>query len=341
MAGNDLVSEVEQFVKAGFTALWVQSHEHEEAIKQLIELCGKRKWEIGYWDADQGLKGSDKIAQQRTADEMKKEPAWYDKKALKLVQDMEKIATKTKAQRTIFVLKNLHRREYMENSALLQAVLNSIAVGKAAEFGWCLVVMAPTISIPVEWDNDFVVVNHELPNREQLWEIAQGIAQKNELPKDDNGKQMVLDAATGMTRRAAEGAFSLSIVRKKPFDPEIVQSLKAQAIKRRNLMTLYEGDDTFDKMGGIDQFKAYCEKILGKRRTNPLLYPKGLLLLGVPGSGKSQAVKCLGNATNRPVLSLDVGQLRSKFQGETDQNTRDALRIADSINWSPSTVMCW
>jgi ATP-dependent 26S proteasome regulatory subunit len=292
MANIDIATEVEQYVKAGFPAIWVQSQEHEEAIKQLTLLCEKRKWEIGYWDADQGFKGSDNLTSQRTAEEIKKEPVWYDKKPLALIKDMQKLAQKSKAKRTLFILKNFHRRDFLENNAVLQAV----------------------------------------PSKDQLWEIAQAIAHKSELPKTEDEKQTILDAAVGMTRRAAEGAFSLSIVKKKPFDAEIVQSLKAQAIKRRGLLTLYEGDDKFEDLGGLDHFKQYAMKLLGKRRHNPLLYPKGLLLLGVPGSGKSAAVKCLGNATGRPVLSLDVGALRSKFQGETDHNVRDALKIADAMS---------
>lgn len=326
-----MVTEVDEFVRASFPAIWIQSNEHEEAIRQLVDLCQTRKWELAYWDMDKGLQGSDNIVNQRTSADAQKEPKWYDKKPVPLVQDMQTIAKKSKANRTLFIFKNFHREEFTKNIALLQAMLNSIALGKAAENGWCAIILSPTVAIPLEWSNSFVVVNHELPDRDELWKIAQSIATKQELPKTDEAKHAVLSAAVGMSRTASEGAFALSVVKDKPFDPHIIQSLKGQAIKQKGLLTLFEGDDSFDQMGGLHNFRDYTLKLLGQQQTNPLLYPKGLLLLGVPGSGKSQAVKCLGNATKRPVLTLDMGSLRSKFQGETDQNTREALKIADAM----------
>jgi AAA+ superfamily predicted ATPase len=326
-----MVDEVDEFVQAAFPAIWIQSNEHTDAIRQLIDLCSKRKWEIAYWDHDKGLEGSDKITKQRTSADAAKEPKWYGNKALPLIQDMQNIAKKTDAARTLFVFKNFHRDEFTKVGPILQAMANSVALGKTKEQGWCAIILAPLVNIPTEWQNLFVVVNHELPDREELWDMATKLAMKNELPKTEEAKNHVLSAAIGMSRSAADGAFALSIVKGKPFDPQIVQSLKGQSIKQKGLLTLYEGDDTFDNMGGLHQFREYTTKLLGKQQTNPLLYPKGLLLLGVPGSGKSQAVKCLGNATGRPVLSLDVGSLRSKFQGETDSNTREALKIADAM----------
>lgn len=323
------VKEIDEFVCASFPAIWLQSAEHDDTIRQLIELCQLRKWELAYWDADKGLEASENIANQRPSSD--KDPKWYDKKPLALIQDMQKLAEKSKAPRTLFIFKNFHREEYTKNGAILQALANSVALGKGADNAWCAIVLSPTVAIPLEWQNSFVVVNQELPNREELKKLAMGLAQKSELPKTEDDWSAVLSAAVGMTRTAAEGAFSLSIVKHKPFCPSIVQSLKGQAIKQRGLLTLYEGDDSFDNMGGLENFRDITMRLLNKRHDNPLLFPKGLLLLGVPGSGKSQAVKCLGNATNRPVLSLDVGSLRSKFQGETDANVRDALKIADAM----------
>ena len=326
-----MVDEVDEFVQAAFPAIWIQSNEHEDAIRQLIEKCEERKWEIAYWDQDKGLEGSEKITKQRTSADASKEPVWYGGKALQLIKDMQSIAKKTDADRTLFVFKNFHRDEFIKVGPILQSMANSVALGKTKDQGWCAVILSPVVNIPTEWQNLFVVVNHELPDRDELWAMATKMAMKNELPKTEAGKNAVLSASIGMSRSAADGAYALSIVKGKPFCPSIVQTLKGQAIKQKGLLTLYEGDDTFDNMGGLQQFRQYTTKLLGKQQTNPLLFPKGLLLLGVPGSGKSQAVKCLGNATGRPVLSLDVGSLRSKFQGETDSNTREALKIADAM----------
>lgn len=325
-------SLVETYVRANCSALWIRAIEHEEVIEQLVHMCNGRGWEIGYWDAAAGFKGSDKLIAQRNAADAAKEPKWYDKKPLNLIEDMATLAAKTEATRTLFIFKNFHRREFIDNPAILQAVLNSIVAGKSRSPSWCFIVLSPDVKIPREWENDFLVVEHELPDREALWKLAERQAEPGELPEEEDAKQRMLDAAVGLSNRAAEAAFGISLARKQPFSPAIIQDLKKQEVSRRGLLSIYDGDDTFESMGGIDNFKRYTMRLLNRPRGgNPLLYPKGLLLLGIPGSGKSQAVKCLGNAVQRPVLSLDMGALRSKFQGETDQNTRDALKIADAM----------
>lgn len=334
-----LAEEVNEYMRAGFAGLWVQSSEHDEAIRELARMCLKEHWTLGFWDADQGLRGTKDLNIQRPSNE--KDGEWYNKKPLQFINDMPQLASKCGTAnrdehpdmhtRTLFILKNFHRRDFLENTGILQAIQNSIAAGKAAAHPWCICVLSPVMAVPVEWDVDFVAVTHQLPGKEQLWSVAEGLAQPGELPKEPNTKSEMLEACAGMTLRGAENAFSLSIVKKKPFAPQVIWDLKAQALKKRGLVTLYEGDERFAQIGGLQNFKQFTTKLLGKRTTNPLLYPKGLLLLGVPGSGKSQAVKCLGNETGRRVLSMDMGALRSKFQGETDQNMREALRLADAM----------
>jgi SpoVK/Ycf46/Vps4 family AAA+-type ATPase len=327
----DMPLEVDQYMKAGFSGIWIRSNEHEDAVQDLINMCTKNEWEIAHWDMDKGLLGSKKINDQRTPEEAQADPVWYNKKPYKLIAEMGTLAANTKAVRTLFILKNFHRKDFLDNSTILQAVQNSMAQGKTADHPWCICILSPFMDIPVEWDADFVAVDHALPTREQLWTIAEELAEDGELPTKPADKMLLLEAASGLTRRGAEGAYSLSIVKKKPFDPSVVWDLKAQALKKKGLLTLYEGDASFEAMGGLDQFKDFTSRLLEKKTDNPLLFPKGLLLLGIPGSGKSQAVKCLGNSTGRRVLSLDIGALRSKWQGETDANIREALATADAM----------
>lgn len=331
---SQTVEEVARYIRAAHPCIWVQCIDSAEFQRELIFKCeAMQTWAFCDWDADEGLKGDARVMNQRSADEIKKEPVWYDKKPVSLIKDAHKIAAKTKQPRTIFVLKNFHRKEFMENTAILQALINSARQAQQAEkFSYTFIVLSPLLCIPAELESEFVVVEQALPDRPRLWSAMSSIAQADELPKTEEERQMVLDAAVGLSVRAAEGALALTIVDKKPFDVATIQKHKAQAVKRSGLLTISSDPDTFEQMGGLSHFKDYTAKLLRRRPANPLLNPKGLLLLGVPGSGKSQAVKCLGNATNRPVLCMDVGALRSKYQGETDQNMRNALRIADAMS---------
>jgi SpoVK/Ycf46/Vps4 family AAA+-type ATPase len=142
----------------------------------------------------------------------------------------------------------------------------------------------------------------------------------------------VLDAAAGLTRMEAENAFSLSLVRQQQIRADAVWELKCQTLKKSGLLSLYRGNDDFSGLGGLSALKAFTKRaLLHPSRGNPLKRPRGVLLLSPPGCGKSQFCKCLGEETGRPVLILDVGSLMGSLVGQSEERTRQALRIIDAM----------
>ena len=123
----------------------------------------------------------------------------------------------------------------------------------------------------------------------------------------------ILDAASGLTHHEAEGAMALSITRHGEIRPEVVFELKAQALRKANLLSLHRGPETFADLGGLEAVKGFCRQAL---RGGPVR-PRGILLLGVPGTGKSFLAKALGNETGRPTLLLDLGSLMGSLVGQT------------------------
>jgi hypothetical protein len=195
------------------------------------------------------------------------------------------------------------------------------------------------VQVPLELEKLFVVVEHDLPGREQLAEIARGIAtEAGELP-DGDGLHRVLDASAGLTRFEAEGAYSLSLVRHQRIEPEAIWELKSGMLKKSGLLTLYRGGERFGDLGGLENLKAFCTRSLRQQgQSDPRRRPKGVLLLSPPGCGKSAYCKALGNEVGRPTLILDVGALMGSLVGQTEANIRQALKIADAM--SPCILMC-
>src|SRR4029077_15513085 len=170
-----------------------------------------------------------------------------------------------------------------------------------------VVVLSPLVQIPVELEKLFVVIEHALPDREQLERIAHELTadQPDDLPKGTD-LQRVLDAAAGLTRYEAEGAFALSLTRHNALRPDSIWAMKAQTLKKNNLLTLHRGQERFDSLGGLNTLKDFCRRAL---RPGQRVKPRGILMLGVSGSGKSCFAKALGNEVGRPTLLLDMGSL--------------------------------
>jgi len=343
-----LAEVVSEHVKAAFAGMWIQSHEHEDAIEELQRMCAARErsdWTVCHWDLQRGLLGHPEILDQQIVQDSKNpKTGVFFEKPQALLDAFPRIARDSEKSCTLLVLVNFHK--HWDNPKYIQTLSNVISQGKAGvrrehvdeTANFYVLILSPVVDVPVELDRQFVVLNHELPTKEQLWELMDNVVEKEELPSDDDTKSLVLQAASGLTRYEAEGAVSLSVLRTQDeetrlgrIEPEIIWDVKAKSLKKRGLLELYEGDASFSKMGGMDYFHQFSTKLLGRGVEDPKLFPKGLMLLGVPGSGKTQAVRCLGNDTRRRVLHMRMGTLRSKYVGESDNNLDQALKIADAM----------
>ena len=149
--------------------------------------------------------------------------------------------------------------------------------------------------------------------------------------------ERLLDAAAGLTRYEAEGAFSLSLVRHHRLVPESIWDLKTQSLRKAGLLTLHRGGERFADLGGLEAMKTFCSKALEAKSQGRKAIARGILLLGPAGSGKTAFAKALGNQTGRPTLLLDVGALMGSLVGSTEANVRQALRIADAM--APCVLM--
>ncbi len=317
-----LAERLAEFVRAAFTGLWVQSFEHDDAIAEIARLCRQQRWALATWDIDRGLsiagRSEDSASVVNATD------------PLAAIRSLGAMANPEGT--SLLVLRNFNR--FLNNIEVVQALDSAISAGKTGRT--FVVVLSAVVNIPVELERQFVVIEHDLPGRDQLERIARGIAtDPGELPEGD-GLTAVLDAAAGLTRVEAENALSLSLVRHNRVTPDVLWELKAQTLKKSGLLTLHRGGETFADLGGLEALKSFCTRALRAGRRADV-QARGVLLLGPPGSGKSACAKALGNETGRPTLLMDVGTLMGSLIGQTEERTRQALKIADAM--APCVIM--
>ena len=317
-----LTQQLNEYVSACFTGLWIQSHEHDDAVTEIAQVCRDEDWRLAVWDVEQGLQIP---VQNDEVDAAGGDP-------LAAIRSINALASADSS--AILVLRNFHR--FTSSAEIVQALAHQISQGKQNRT--FVVILAPSVHIPTELEHQFVVIEHDLPGREQLEEIARGIAvEDGELPDGDD-LNMVLDAAGGLTRYQAEGAFSLSLVRDGQIRPQAVWDLKCQTLKKSGLVSLHRGSESFDQLGGLDALKSFCARVMRRQRDpNPLKRPRGVMLLSPPGCGKSAFAKSLGVETGRPTLIMDIGALMGSLVGQTESNIRQALKMADAM--APAVLM--
>jgi hypothetical protein len=310
-----LTEQLTDYVHAAFSGLWVLTQEPDEAEREIAQLARGRGWKLACWDVAGGLRCLD--APHAAAEVGAGDPLAV-LRAVPTLADRDGTA--------LVLLHNYHR--YWNSPEVVQTAFAQLVAGKQQRT--FLVVLAPVVAIPVELEKLFVVLEHSLPDRAQLERIARELTADSpeDMPAGDD-LQRVLDAAAGLTRYEAEGSFALSLTRHNALRPEAVWELKAQALKKSNLLTLHRGGERFDGLGGLASLKDFCRRAL---RPGHSVRPRGVLLLGVAGSGKSAFAKALGNETGRPTLLLDVGALLGSLVGQSEANLRQALRVADAMS---------
>jgi hypothetical protein len=310
-----LAVQINDYVNACFTGLWVQTSEPDEAEREILQHARDHQWRVAVWDVARGVRLPG--AEGSATDAGSGDP----------LAALRSVATMADPNGTsLLLLHNFHR--FLSSPEVIQTLFTQLIAGK--ERRTFFVVLSPVVQIPVELEKLFVVIEHALPDREQLRAIARELTseQPSDLPTgDDLGR--VLDAASGLTRYEAEGAFALSLARHNAIRPEAIWELKAQTLRKNNLLTLHRGGERFDSLGGLANLKNFCRGVLTPGKS---VRPRGVLLLGVPGTGKSAFAKALGNETGRPTLMLDIGALMGSLVGETERNVRQALRIADAMS---------
>jgi len=238
----------------------------------------------------------------------------------------------------IFVFKDLH--PFIDNAEVNRWLRDAVTHFKGTQK--TLVLMSPVPSIPVELEKDVVVVEYPLPDMQELDEVLSqhlksSFGKKRVSPET---REKLLKAALGLTRDEADKVYrKADVVAGKLTESEvdIILSEKKQIIKRNGILEYLEVDETIDAVGGLSELKRWLTQranaFTERARQYGLPQPKGMLILGVPGCGKSLIAKTTARLWGLPLLRLDMGRVYDgSMVGRSEANLRNALRVAESIS---------
>jgi len=199
-----------------------------------------------------------------------------------------------------------------------------------------LVVLVGTFAIPADLDKELSTIEFDLPNRESLEVIARELLESVEVevpPEDELAK--VVDGALGLTEIEAQDAFSLSLVRNQQLDVQSVIDIKRGIVERSGILEFVDTPESLDSVGGLDILKDWLK--IRERGFSPearqfgVAPPRGLLLVGISGCGKSQVAKSISAAWKLPCIRLDVGRAMGSLVGESERNMRMVYQVTSAI----------
>ncbi|MDE5067750.1 MAG: AAA family ATPase, partial [Trichodesmium sp. St4_bin8_1] len=204
-----------------------------------------------------------------------------------------------------------------------------------------IILMSPVQNVPIELEKEVVVLDFPLPDMKELNQVLSGQLEsaKNRRISTET-REKLLKAALGLTKDEAEKVYRKAQVtagRLTEKEVDIVLSEKKQLIRRNGILEYIEKDETINAVGGLEELKHWLRQrsdaFTERAREYGLPQPKGMLILGIPGCGKSLIAKTTSGLWGLPLLRLDMGRVYDgSMVGRSEANLRNALRTAESIS---------
>ena len=206
-----------------------------------------------------------------------------------------------------------------------------------------ILIVGPLVRLPLEIEKFVTVINIPLPDRTDLEKRLEQVLgkdeQENPIKINDDLKKFHVDSALGMTDMEAKLAFQLAkqkVGLDKKEASRIIANEKEQIIKKSGILDYFQLNQDLDNtVGGLDNLKTWLKQrskaFESKAQKFGLKEPKGILLLGVPGCGKSLTAKCIASEWKQPLLRLDVGKIFQAEVGASENNIRQAIATAEAV----------
>jgi len=326
-----IAAEIETLIRARYPILYLVTSEELRAEEIVGEVAQRRQKKVFEWSCSSGMiPAGTSIQSQRSRNAATREPL------AALEQVIEQV------EPAIFVFKDFHPFLTRSNYAVIRR-LKEIALHLKNSFK-TIVIISPVQEIPVELEKEITVLNVPLPSREDLElllaKILEDVKQFKHISieLDAAGRERLLQAALGLTLGEAENVFAKIIVKDQRLTGDDVGEVfaqKQQIIRKSGLLDYYAATESFDHVGGLAVLKDWLNKrsvaFSTEARDFGLPSPKGMLLLGVQGCGKSLCAKAVSSRWQLPLLRFDMGRMFGSLVGSSEENVRRAIAVAESV----------
>lgn len=323
-------------LKARFPLLYISTWEEERAIYAIREVAEnvelvKTPRKVFTWSVTTGM-----IGEGLPAKDESKAPL----KALEIIERGDEAA--------IYILKDFHIflgcSSCKADVQVIRRLRDLVPALKTSPAPKNVIIIAPTLVLPTDLQKDITVVDYDLPNYDEILSVLQEMIASNkqtgriQINLNEKETERLATAALGLTIQEAENAFARAMVDDGKLDisdVEIILDEKQQVIKKTQILEFIKSDLNMVDVGGLENLKRWLEKRnkswLEDAKRYGLPAPKGVLITGVPGCGKSLVSKAISAMWQLPLLRLDIGRIFGGLVGQSEENIRTAIRTAEAI----------
>src|SRR6266513_3078194 len=327
----NFAQEFETLIRARYPILYVVTAEEARVQELVVEIAQRRQKRVFEWSVSSGIvPAGTSIQAQKHRTAPTKDPL------LALDQVIDQV------EPALYVFKDFHPSLAKNNYAVIRK-LKEIALQLKNSFK-TIILVSPVLAVPAELYKEITVLNFPLPTREDLGvlldKIIEDVKQFKQVKIDleEAGRERLLQAALGLTLGEAENVFAKIIVKDERLSGEDVNEVfaeKQQIIRKSGLLEYYATSESFTNVGGMTVLKEWLDKraiaLTQDAREFGLPPPKGILMLGVQGCGKSLCAKAVSNQWQLPLLRFDMGRMFGSFVGSSEENVRRAISVAESV----------
>jgi AAA+ superfamily predicted ATPase len=320
MSPTPWADQLDLLIRARTPILWVRSLE-EERVERLLEQAARR---LGHrtllsWDFIAGLSGAP-----NRAGEAARNP-------LAALSCLDPLPAE---QGAILLLRDFHR--YCEDAGICRRLRNLATALRQAPR--TLVISAPAWQLPPDLDDCVTVLELPLPDAGEIGQLLGAIAQASGDPLEPAVLHQLTTACHGLSEQRVRQLAARALARRGRLGEEDLAEVleeKRQAIARTELLEYCPSEATPADIGGLDALKHWLEQrrmaFTEDARRYGLPLPRGVLLVGPQGTGKSLTAKAIAHSWGMPLLRLDVGRLFAGLVGASEARTRDMIQRAEAM----------
>jgi len=330
-AGQKQMSEIEVLIRARYPLIYVISWEEQRLLKHVVRIGSRLGKSVFEWSLTTGLvPAGTSVQSQKHKDSATQDPLVALDNVIEHVEP------------ALYVFKDFHPFLKGQNMSVIRR-LREVSATMQNTYK-TIVIVSPIFELPAELEKDLTVVDFDLPGESDFAAlVARIIDEVKDNPKlnvrmEERTQEQIVHALLGLTLSEAENVLAKTLVEQRSLGArslEVIHSEKRQVIRKSGLLEYYDAEEGLGSVGGLDVLKSWLLKrasgFSDQAREFGLPSPKGVLLLGVQGCGKSLMAKTISNAWQLPLLRFDVGRVFGSLVGSSEQNIRRAIKVAESV----------